>query len=498
MSEKGQSVSQIQGEKNKEKGQLRSKIQSFGAFLSGMIMPNIGAFIAWGLLTALFMETGYFPNENLDAMRPIMLNYMLPSLIAYTGGRKVHETRGAVIGVVATFGVISAADVPMFAGAMIMGPLAAYVLKIFDGLIEGKVKSGFEMIVNNFSLGILGMILAILANVTFGPVIVGLNEFFTTTFQWLVDQSLTVLMPIILEPARMLFLNNAISQGIAHPMGIQDAAQNGYSIFYLLTSNPGPGLGLLLAYWKFGKGNAKINAPGAAIIHFFGGIHEMYFPYVLMKPILILATIAGWMGSNLFYNLFDAGLVAYPSPGSIVSYMIMTPMGEHIKIIIGVLIGTAISFVIAAFLLRRDKTTYSEEDLAVSTEQMKELKGTNKNQRNESDNISESNESNNSENVGVSFPKDADTIVFACDAGMGSSAMGASVLRKKTEEADLDIEVIHSSIEEIPVSKAEIIVCQENLVDRARNISPNSYFVPITNFVNAPEYDELVNKLKNN
>lgn len=472
------------------KASARSKIQSFGGFLTGMVMPNIGAFIAWGLLTALFMPSGYFPNEQLDAMRPFMLQFMLPTLMAYSGGKAVYGTRGAVIGVVATFGVISSADIPMFIGAMVMGPLAAYALMKFDKVLEGKVKSGFEMLVNNFSLGIIGMIIAVLGNITFGPLIVLLNDFFRVAVEFLVERNLTFAMPIITEPARMLFLNNAISQGIMHPMGIQDAAEHGQSIFFLLTSNPGPGLGLLLAYWKFGRGNAKTNAPGAALIHFLGGIHEMYFPYVLMKPVLIVSTMAGWMVSNLFYNIVGAGLVAYPSPGSFVSYMLMTPPGAHLTIIAGVLIGVAVSFAIAVPILKADKKTYTEEDLAVSTDKMKELKG-----KKVSDSVSTTANAGVVKDSDDLFPKEVSTIVFACDAGMGSSAMGASVLKKKVQKSGLDIEVIHSSIEEIPVDRAQIIVCHESLFERAKKVAPRAYFVTITNFVNAPEYDELINQL---
>ena len=473
---------------------VKSRIQAFGGFLTGMVLPNIGAFIAWGLLTALFMPNGYFPNETLDAMRPFMLRFMLPTLMAYSGGKAVYKSRGAVIGVVATFGVIAAAEVPMFIGAMVMGPLAALVLKKFDGLIDGKVKSGFEMLVNNFSLGIIGMLIAILGNLTFSPMILGLNEFFRIAVEALVDRNLLFAMPIFTEPARMLFLNNAISQGIMNPMGIQDAAEAGQSVFFLLTSNPGPGLGLLLAYWKFGKGNAKDNAPSAAIIHFFGGIHEMYFPYVLMKPVLIISTMVGWMCSNLFYNLTGAGLVAYPSPGSFISYMLMTPPGEHIKIIAGVAIGVVVSFAIASPILKADKKVYTEEDLAISTDKVQELKG--KKKPAASQPVAEA-ATVSAAAPGIPMTEDVSLIVFACDAGMGSSAMGCSVLKKKVKNAGLDIEVIHSAIEEIPADRAQIIVCHESLKDRAKRIAPEAYFVTVSNFVNAPEYDKLVSDLSN-
>ncbi|MGM9928747.1 MAG: PTS mannitol transporter subunit IICB [Bacillus sp. (in: firmicutes)] len=464
----------------------KAKVQAFGAFLSGMVMPNIGAFIAWGLITALFMKTGWFPNEHLDALRQPMLTYMLPSLMAYTGGKTIYGTRGAVISLIATFGAIVSADVPMFIGAMVVGPIAAILLKKFDKLLEGKIPSGFEMLINNFSLGILGMLFAICAYLLLGPAIAWLNDFFRGCVQILVDKSLLFLMPIFTEPARMLFLNNAISQGIMNPMGIQDAAEAGKSVFFLLSSNPGPGLGLLLAYSFFGKGAAKENAPTATIIHFLGGIHEVYFPYILMKPIMIISTIVGWMASNFFFNIVNAGLVAYPSPGSIISYMLMAPMGEHIKVLAGVALGAVISFVIASFLLKMDKSeeiTQDQFDAAVALKD--ELKGKKK-------------EVNGKEESTEVLLKNVKLIVFACDAGMGSSAMGASVLRNKIKKAGLNIEVTNKAVEDIPVDQADIVVCHESLADRARKITNRAKFVTITNFVNAPEYDALVEELLKN
>lgn len=462
--------------------EIKRKIQSFGGFLTGMVLPNIGAFIAFGLLAALFMPTGWFPNAEIDAIRAPMLRFMLPLLMAYTGGSMVAGTRGGVIGVIGTFGVIASSTVPMFIGAMVMGPLSAYIIKKFDKVIEGRVRSGFEMLVNNFSIGIIGLMIAICGYLAFGPIIVILNDFFRNCVGVLVEKNLLFVLPVFTEPARMLFLNNAISQGIMNPMGIQDAAETGKSIYFLMTSNPGPGLGMLLAYWMFGKGNAKDNAPSASIILLFGGIHEIYFPYVLMKPVLILSTMVGWMCSNLYFNLVHAGLVAYPSPGSLISYLLMCPPGEHIKIIIGLLIGAGVSFIIAAPLLRADKKVYTEDNLASSIELMKELKGSKK------ETVDKQSQVSSYKN------KTVKQIVFACDAGMGSSAMGASLMRNKVKKSGLNIEVINTAIEKIPAT-ADIVICHKSLHERAEKVVPHADFVTITNFINAPEYDVLIEKL---
>lgn len=447
----------------------RVRIQSFGRFLSGMVMPNIGAFIAWGLITALFIPTGWTPNENLSELVGPMIIYLLPLLIGYTGGKLVGGVRGGVLGAVATMGVVVGADIPMFIGAMIMGPLGGFCIKKFDELVEGKIPSGFEMLVNNFSAGIIGTALALLAYLGIGPVVVGLNNVLKTLVEGVVTAGLLPLSSIFIEPAKILFLNNAINHGVLGPLGLSDASELGKSIFFLLETNPGPGLGILLAFFVFGKGMAKQSSPGAIIIHFLGGIHEIYFPYVLMKPVLLLAVIAGGASGVFTFNILGAGLVATPSPGSIFALMAMTPRGGLFAVLAGVLVSTVVTFFVASFFIKRS----AEEDLELEAakERMVELKG-------------------KKSNVKVS------KIAFVCDAGMGSSAMGASNLRKKVQNAGLSIEVVNSAIENIPVD-ADIIICHESLADRARGAS-NAEVIAIDNFINNPKYDKLVEDLKNN
>lgn len=272
---------------------FRVKIQRFGSHLSGMVMPNIGAFIAWGIITALFIPSGYFPNESFAQLVDPMIKYLLPLLIGYTGGKMVYDVRGGVVGAIATMGVIVGSDIPMFLGAMIMGPLGGYLIKKVDDLFRGKVKAGFEMLVNNFSAGILGAIITLLALKFVGPLVEALSQMLSSGVEFIVDANLLPLASILIEPAKVLFLNNAINQGILGPIGVDQAKEVGKSILFLLEANPGPGLGVLLAYSIFGKGTSKQTAPGAAIIHFLGGIHEIYFPYILMKPAMLLAVIGG-------------------------------------------------------------------------------------------------------------------------------------------------------------------------------------------------------------
>ncbi|MBA2876116.1 PTS mannitol transporter subunit IICB [Thermaerobacillus caldiproteolyticus] len=461
---------------------FRVKVQRFGSYLSGMIMPNIGAFIAWGIITALFIPAGWIPNEAFAKLVSPMITYLLPLLIGYTGGKMIHDVRGGVVGATATMGVIVGSDIPMFLGAMIMGPLGGYLIKKFDQLIQGKVKQGFEMLVNNFSAGIIGGILTLVAFKGVGPIVLGLNKTLAAGVETIINLKLLPLANIFIEPAKVLFLNNAINHGILSPLGIEQATKTGKSILFLLETNPGPGLGILLAYWLFGKGTAKQSAPGAAIIHFLGGIHEIYFPYILMKPVLILAAMAGGVSGVLTFTVFHAGLVAVPSPGSIFALLAMTPRGNYLGVLAGVFVAAAVSFFVASIFLKSTKNT-EEEDLNKAAEKMQQLKGK------KSDVVASLQQKE------ATVPSKVKKIVFACDAGMGSSAMGASIMRNKVQKAGLDIQVTNTAINQLP-GDADIVITHKNLTERAKEKLPNAFHVSVENFLNSPKYDELIESLK--
>ncbi|MCR5603541.1 MAG: PTS mannitol transporter subunit IICB [Lachnospiraceae bacterium] len=467
---------------------MKEKIQSFGRFLSGMVMPNIGAFIAWGLLTALFIDTGWLPNAQLSSIVGPMLTYLLPVLIAYQGGKMVGGQRGAVMGAIMTIGVICGTEYTMFMGAMIAGPLAGWVIKKFDKAVEGKIPAGFEMLVNNFSVGILGLLLAIIGYYLIGPFMGGVLAVLNSGVEVLVNNGILPLVSIFVEPAKVLFLNNAINHGIFTPLGAEQVAGAGKSIFYMIETNPGAGTGVLLAYWMFAKDKTtKDSAPGALIIHLLGGIHEIYFPYVLMNPILLLATIGGSVAAMIFNVAANLGLAGPPSPGSIIAYMGMAPKGSTFMVLLSVVIAAVVSFVIAAPIIR---LSGNKQSLADSEQKMKEMKA-------EAKGVAASEvKTYGSSAAGKTNAADIKNIVFACDAGMGSSAMGATVLRKKLSEAGRsDIEVKHAPVSEIPAD-AQIVVTHKELQDRALKSAPGARIVTISNFMAAPEYQELVDELK--
>ena len=462
---------------------IKIKVQSFGRFLSNMVMPNIGAFIAWGIITALFIPTGWLPNETLAKLVGPMITYLLPLLIGYTGGKLIGGERGGVVGAITTMGVIVGADMPMFLGAMIAGPLGGWAIKHFDSWVDGKIKSGFEMLVNNFSAGIIGMILAILAFLGIGPAVEVLSKILAAGVNFMVVHDMLPLASIFVEPAKILFLNNAINHGIFSPLGIQQSHELGKSIFFLIEANPGPGMGVLLAYMFFGRGNAKQSAGGAAIIHFLGGIHEIYFPYVLMNPRLILAVILGGMTGVFTLTILNGGLVSPASPGSILAVLAMTPKGAYFANIAAIIAAMAVSFVVSAILLKTSKVK-EEDDIDAATRRMQYMKA---------------------ESKGAATPLSAGTvandlshvrkIIVACDAGMGSSAMGAGVLRKKVQDAGLgNISVTNCAINNLPPD-VDLVITHRDLTERAMRQVPQAQHISLTNFLDSGLYTSLTERL---
>jgi len=451
---------------------MKNSIQKFGKFLSAMVMPNIGAFIAWGFITALFIEAGWIPNERLATLVDPMLKYLIPTLIAFQGGRMVGGDRGGVMGAVATLGVIAGSEQTMLIGAMAMGPFAGLIIKKFDKAVEGKIPAGFEMLVNNFSVGIFGMILAIIGYYLIGPVMATILAILTAGVEILVTNKLLPFVAIFVEPAKVLFLNNAINHGIFTPIGIEQAAETGKSIMYMLEANPGPGLGVLLAYWVFSKDKVtKSSAPGAVIIHFFGGIHEIYFPYVLMNPVIIIAPIAASIVTIFYYSIMGAGLVGPASPGSIIAFLAVAPKGEILKVLIGVVLAAVVSFVVASPIVKLS----GNKNLDEATDKMKNMKA-------EAKGLAKAN-------------GEIKKIVFACDAGMGSSAMGATKFRNRIAPLNLGITVINTSVDNVPAD-ADVVVCQAVLQDRAKASAPQAELITIGNFLADPNLDALFASLE--
>src|SRR6187431_3467527 len=496
--------------------QAQVHVQRFGTFLSGMIMPNIPALIAWGIFTAFFIDVGWTPNAALSTIVGPFIHYLLPLIIAYTGGSMVYGIRGGVVGSIATMGAIAGSDyivaqfnagleegaaqlpqVHMFIGAMILGPLAAWTMKWLDSLWDGKIKAGFEMLVNMFSAGIWAFVMAV---VGFYPIALFVNWLMAVLgagVEWLIDRGLLPLTSILIEPAKVLFLNNAINHGVLTPLGLQQVAEDGKSILFLLEANPGPGLGILLAFSFFGIGAARASAPGAALIQFVGGIHEVYFPYALMKPMLILGLIAGGMTGVTTNMLLGGALRAPAAPGSIIAVLAQTATGSYFAVILSVILAAAVTFVLTAIILRASRKrdleamaatddafgaaiTQTEAAKGKSSEALGGLRG------------GAATSAGGGIEPAVMTEREIKNIVFACDAGMGSSAMGASVLRNKIKKAGIeDVTVVNKAIANLD-GTADLVITQAQLTDRARKQTPDSIHVSVDNFMNSPRYDEVV------
>ncbi|GAA3015833.1 PTS mannitol transporter subunit IICB [Microbacterium aurantiacum] len=496
-------------------------VQRFGTFLSGMIMPNIPALIAWGIFTAFFIDVGWTPNADLATIVGPFIHYLLPILIAYTGGTMVYGIRGGVVGSIATMGAIAGSDlivaninaalpegaselgqVHMFIGAMILGPLGAWTMKKIDSIWEGKIRAGFEMLVNMFSAGIWGFVMAVVGFYPVAWVVNGIMQALSTAVNWLVEMNLLPLTSIIIEPAKVFFLNNAINHGVLTPLGVTQAAETGSSILFLLEANPGPGVGLLLAFTIFGLGAARASAPGAAVIQFFGGIHEVYFPYALMKPVLIVALIAGGMTGVTTNMLLGGALRAPAAPGSIIAVMLQTAQGAYFAVILSVVLSATVTFVISAVILRasrkRDLESMAATDDAfgAAITQTEAAKGKSSDHLGGLRGGAATGAGGAAGASATATEREVKNIVFACDAGMGSSAMGASVLRNKFKKAGVEnVTVVNKAIASLD-SSADLVITQNQLTDRARQQTPDAIHISVDNFMNSPKYDEVVDLVR--
>lgn len=454
---------------------MKNSVQKFGKFLSAMVMPNIGALIAFGFLAALFIDTGWIPNKGFNSMVGPMLTYLIPVLIASTGGRMIGGDRGRVVGAIAVIGAImSNTEITMLMAAMVMGPLAGFCIKKFDDAMEGRMPAGFEMLINNFSAGIIGMLLAMLGYVAIGPVMSGILVILSGGVNFLVEHEMLPFVAVFIEPAKVLFLNNAINHGIFTPIATAQAAEAGKSIMYMLEPNPGPGLGILLAYMFFCKDKAtKDSAPGAVIIHLLGGIHEIYFPYILMNPLVIIAPILGSIVGIFWFNMTGCGLVGPASPGSIIAYLMMTPGSEMLKVIAGVALSAGVSFAVASVLVKMAGGKSLEEAQSEMAAMKAQAKG-------------ETAAVNGTIEDSAGIKK----IIFACDAGMGSSAMGATKFRNRIKANRPDITVTNTSVDNIPAD-CDIAVVQTTLAERAKKSAPQAQLITIGNFLADPALDAL-------
>ncbi|WP_080872729.1 PTS mannitol transporter subunit IICB [Oceanobacillus timonensis] len=481
-----------------QKGSLKAKIQKMGNFLSSMVIPNIGAFIAWGLLTALFIPDGWIPNEHLAELVDPTMTYMLPLLLGYTGGFNVYGKRGGVAGALGTIGVIIGADITMLIGGMVMGPLSALIFKKLDPILKRKIKPGLEMLMDTFSLGIIGALLMVVGFIIVNPIFTFILTILSNGVEWVMEEQLLPLASIFVAPAQVLFLNNAVNHGIMIPLGIEQVQDVGKSVLFLVEGNGGNWFGVVLAFSIFAKGSVtKRSAAAASPIQLFGGIGEVAFPFALMKPSVILGPIIGNGLALLVLGLFNGGTTGPVSPGSIISLILMSPQSAMITNILAYTVSAAASFVVVAFILKRDKAKSNGQTEGGESIDLEENNESKSNEETE-DTVDSDNYEREKENLKENLEgKTINKIVIACDAGMGSSVMGASILRKKVEKAKLDVDVDSVTVNSIP-NDVDLIITNKILEDRAKQMSPNKDIpvVPIKDFLNNDEYDNIIQDIE--
>ena len=433
------------------------KTRRVGHYLSGMIMPNVSVFITWGIITTLIQYLRGPLQSSFLEMDRLMIQFLFPVLIAYTGGRLI-ENRAGVVAAVAVIGMLTESEDPQILGAMVIGPLIGWIVFLFDKYVLPKVKPGYEMLVRNFSAGILGMLFGYLSLVFIGPIIAGITNQIGFFVGWLIQRNLLLFTNLFIEPLKVLFLNNTLNHGILTPLGIEQAGDAGTSILFLIETNPGPGLGVLLAFILFSRKELKATASSAFMIHLFGGIHEIYFPFVLLNPLLFAAVILGGMSGTLIFEMFQVGLKVPASPGSIVVILANAPQEMLLGVASGIAGSTLVSFIIAALVIRKDQT---KKEISEKVTKVTEIR----------------------------------KILFACDAGMGSSAMGASLMRQQLQESGISIPVDYTSIYRVNDDPHLLLITQNELKHLAEIQAPHAQLVTIGNFLDQEEYTKVITML---
>ncbi|WP_054972711.1 PTS sugar transporter subunit IIA [Paenibacillus sp. A3] len=456
-----------------------NRINRIGRFLSYLVFQNIAGLIGLGLIRVLFGERGWFPvPEVQDILNPI-LKYFLPLLFAYTGGRMIGSHRGGVIASFVMIGMIAGnpSDYSMLMPAMLVGPLTGWIIARTDRWLVDRIPVGLELLCYNVAAGLIGVVLCLFCYAEVAHWFVLGMQGIHGAAKLMLESNYLPWVALAVEPGKVMFLNNVMNHGIFEPLGIQQTKEFGQSVFFLLETNPGPGAGLLLAYYMLLKNKPRDNARSSLLIQFVGGIHEVYFPYALMRPLVIVPLIAAGLAGNWVFVLLQAGLVATPSPGSLIALMLMAPKGMHLPVLGGVLASAAVSFAGCYLVLLWKGGPAFDDPAALAVHHLSEKS---------EDEIPLKEESQR---------KTIRKIYFACDAGMGSSAMGAALLRKKIKQAGLPVEVGNCSVDGIPAD-ADLVISQAMLTARAQEAAPRPEHLSMVSFVDAAFYDGLIDRLR--
>lgn len=427
-----------------------------GEFIQRIIIKNILLFITVGFIQWL---VPYYPPFSLLSL--IFTKYAVPLSIGYTTGNYIDEKHGGISGIIGTSLLISTGDTRNILEVILISFLVSYTVKFFKEKILIKVVPGFEMFAINFFVPAT----SILYYFIFLKIIPYINIFFkegTDIFLKIGNEIWGVaILTVIIEISKIFFINNFINHGFLAVMGYKELLLDGKSLFFLLETNPGPGLGILLALYFLSK-NKRKNMFSSMIIEFFGGIHEIYFSYVLKNLKLISAVILGGLAGNIFFYYFNVSLSGVPSPGSVILITLLSS-GSRIILLTGILLSSMISFGAAYMILTYEK----QRDKNKTTEETFFIKET--------------------ENIGTE-------IVVLCNGGMGSSHIGSTILKKTIDKYRIENVKVYSSFIGDNIKSHSFIITHNNLKNKVQKIYPENIVVGLEDYTDYNFYDEFIKK----
>lgn len=445
---------------------MKAKLKKTAEFISHIVVKNIPFFIVIGIVTLL----------DLGEFKTLLYSTLLPVIMAYTAGSTIEEKYGGITAVIIMGGVLAQYKIGSLLEPIFIGAAGGYSIKKYGEFIKKYEYPGYEMLINNLGLASIGLSLIWLINK-------GLP--FYEEFQLLFQQNVVSrlfnveylpLYSIIIEPSKVFFMNNFINHGIFSVLGVSELTEKGKSIFFLLETNPGPGLGMLMAYFFTGKKEAKRKETLSNIfIHSIGGIHEVYFSYVLRNLRMILPLILGGMSGIYLFSKLNLGLVGIASPGSVFLIMILAPFKDKLPVLFSIAVSAGVSFFLSYIMLRQqqnfeiDPEEKKEKDILLEPEDIPHKVTQYKN------------------------------ICLVCDAGMGSSAMGLTFLRRKLEKNNLTgtgIHVVNCSIDNIKYKNPDVIIVHNQLLERTKKEISGVEIIVIDDFLDPKPYDLLIEKIK--
>lgn len=460
-----------------ESNNLKRLLSKGVKFYSSIIAANLPLFIMLGFISLAFSNSGLFPNEKMALVSQSCYSYLLPTILAYYAGKKIGGDSGAFTGAVCGLSISIFSAYTSFIASIFMGTLCGVLCRFLKEKIKFDKFTGFEMISKNIFFGAVGVITVSLKYFVFAPIFSYIDLFFANLIEYLTDVKTLPITTSIIETLKVFSLNNSINHGFLIPAGVENTANFGKSVFFLLETNPGPGLGILLALYILNKDRRKYFA-SCMTVQAIGGIHEIYFPIILSNLKLLIALILGAMSGNLVFYLLHVGARGAISPGSIITIFLMCSPSDWLAILLGIATSAVVSCISACLILEFDahKSKEIESD----------------------DNTSERIETTSEPLFNLPDFGYVEDIVFVCDAGIGSSVMAASMFKKILIENGLGgISVSSSPVDEIP-EDADLLICQKIISTKARDYNEYATIIEVENFMDSNMYKAIIEKIKNN